>query len=157
MAKRKKTKIKSIKLEYQKECISCGELFVTTSVSIQNICKKCVSFQKRSELKKRAVSYKGGSCIRCGYNKCDSSICFHHWIGWTEGHFTEEEKFKYKKSFSISSYSGNDWDKIKKELDKCIALCQNCHAELHAKMWFLKKEDLGLEKIDSAKKVVDKI
>jgi len=75
--------------------------------------------KRRQTLKKLAIDYKGGSCQRCGYNKCDGALEFHH-LDPT------------KKDFSISS-SGNTraWEVIKKELDKCIMVCANCHREIH--------------------------
>jgi predicted transcriptional regulator len=74
---------------------------------------------RRKKIKKLAIDYKGGSCQRCGYNKCDGALEFHH-LDPT------------KKDFSISS-SGNTraWEVIKKELDKCIMVCANCHREIH--------------------------
>lgn len=71
----------------------------------------------RRNLKLRAVSYLGGACIDCGYNKCVTALCFHH---------VEPNR----KHFSISS-DGNTapWADIQKELDKCVLLCLNCHAE----------------------------
>ena len=74
---------------------------------------------RRKKVKKLAIEYKGSFCERCGYNKCDGALEFHH--------LDPNEK-----DFSISS-SGNTraWELIKKELDKCIMVCANCHREIH--------------------------
>jgi endogenous inhibitor of DNA gyrase (YacG/DUF329 family) len=76
--------------------------------------------ERRRNLKLEAIQYKGGICIRCGYNKCPGALTFHH-INPNE------------KDFGIAS-NGNirSLEKLKPELDKCILLCHNCHAELHA-------------------------
>ena len=29
-------------------------------------------------LKLKAIEYKGGKCIKCGYDKCYSALAFHH-------------------------------------------------------------------------------
>ena len=71
----------------------------------------------RKKLKIKAVEYKGGKCKICGYNKCYSALSFHH---------IDSEL----KDFTISGTS-RCWEKIKKELDKCIVVCNNCHAEIH--------------------------
>lgn len=73
----------------------------------------------RNRLKERAVEYKGGKCVLCGYNRCIKSFDFHH--------LDPKEK-----DFTIGSNSSISWDKLKIELDKCVLLCANCHREVHA-------------------------
>lgn len=80
--------------------------------------EKVKSFRKK--LKKQAVDYKGGKCMICGYNKCIKALEFHH-IDPNE------------KDFSLSSVS-KCFETIKKELDKCILLCANCHREEHDRL-----------------------
>lgn len=73
----------------------------------------------RRELKQNAVDYKGGHCEVCGYNKCLSALTFHH-------------RNPNEKDFGISDLmSYVNWDRIKKELNKCHLLCLNCHCEVH--------------------------
>jgi len=76
----------------------------------------------RQKIKDRSVEYKGGKCVKCGYNKCVKALEFHH--------INPKEK-----DFTISSYSKLSWDKIKKELDKCILVCSNCHREIHHEIY----------------------
>lgn len=85
-------------------------------------CRKCIIDavnKRRRKLKQLAVEYCGGKCTICGYSKCIGALHFHHVNPTT-------------KNFSISS-DGNtrSWVEIKNELDKCILVCANCHAELH--------------------------
>ena len=86
-------------------------------------CKKCqveAVNKRRRKLKKESVKYKGGKCEKCGYNKSVMALEFHH--------VNPEEK-----SFGISATGiTRSWEKLKKELDKCILVCSNCHAEIHA-------------------------
>jgi hypothetical protein len=79
----------------------------------------------RQKIKIKAIKYKGGKCNRCGYDKCDWAFEFHH--------LDSDEK-----DFGISAYSTLSWDKIKKELDKCILVCANCHREIHYEMYMKK-------------------
>ncbi len=74
-----------------------------------------ISWRQRTKLK--AIEYKGGGCIKCDYNKCVYALQFHH--------FNPAEK-----DFSISGVT-KSWDIIKRELDKCVLLCSNCHFEQH--------------------------
>ena len=76
--------------------------------------------KRRREIKEKAVNYKGGKCCKCGYNKCIGALEFHH----TEpGH----------KDFGISrNGSTRSWKKVKKEIDKCILVCANCHREINS-------------------------
>lgn len=72
----------------------------------------------RQKVKEKAIFYKGGKCEKCDYDKCSWAFDFHHLD-------------KSKKDFTLSSCLTLSWDKIKKELDKCIMICANCHRELH--------------------------
>ena len=86
-------------------------------------CKKCRSEavqRKRLNLKKKAVQYKGGKCCKCGYDKCQDALDFHH-VNPNEKDFAISAK-GYLKS----------WEKIKTELDKCLLVCANCHREIHS-------------------------
>ena len=67
-------------------------------------------------VKKRLIEYKGGKCVRCGYDKdYTSTYDFHHVGG---------------KDFGIGS-SSCSFETGKKEADKCVLLCKTCHAEIH--------------------------
>lgn len=70
------------------------------------------------KLKLRAVEYKGGKCIDCGYNKLYVAMDFHH-------------RNPSEKEFTWHKLRKRAWDSIKNELDKCDLLCRNCHAERH--------------------------
>jgi len=75
--------------------------------------------KRRRKVKEMSIEYKGGCCERCGYNKCIGALEFHH--------INPEEK-----DFGIA-FKGytRSWEKVKKELDKCILVCSNCHSEIH--------------------------
>jgi len=57
-------------------------------------------------------------CLICGYNKCADALCFHH---------------NGNKEFCIRDAGRVSLERLKKEMEKCIVLCRNCHAELHEK------------------------
>ena len=101
---------------------SCGE---TDSKKFygkkKNICGKCQNkyvTEVGRKKKKQAVEYLGGKCKICGYNEHMCSLDFHHIDG-----STKDENFSSKRGWS--------WEKLKKELDKCILLCKNCHSAVH--------------------------
>jgi hypothetical protein len=71
----------------------------------------------RQKAKLKLIEYKGGKCINCNYNKCSDALEFHH--------LDPNEK-----DFNISSKSLS-FEKLKKEADKCILVCSNCHKEIH--------------------------
>lgn len=84
--------------------------------------RRCVNRDKvrrwRQRVKERAVAYKGGSCERCGYDRCVAALTFHHRDPTT-------------KSFGIAEKGvTRSWKRVKEELDKCDLLCANCHAEV---------------------------
>ena len=76
--------------------------------------------KRREKIKQELIQYKGGKCEICGYDKCSAALDFHH--------LEPSEK-----DFGISSSSVLSFDRLKKEVDKCILVCANCHRELHFK------------------------
>lgn len=76
------------------------------------------SVRYRNRQKQKAVTYLGGKCNRCGYNKSLAALDFHH-------------KDPNKKDWMPSRLMSYKWDIIKDELDKCELVCANCHRELH--------------------------
>ena len=66
-----------------------------------------------------AISYGGGKCVLCGYNKCIQALEFHH-IN------SKDKEF----GISAKGYT-RSWEKVKNELKKCILVCANCHREAH--------------------------
>ena len=83
--------------------------------------KKAVD-KRRKKIKVLAVQYKGGSCSLCGYKRYVGALEFHHLKNKT-------------KDFGLSlSGLTRSWAKTKKELNKCILVCANCHREIHGKL-----------------------
>ena len=116
MPKKEKSKDKVI----QRECKHHGVTEFGLEGRGYHRCRKC-RYEKtqrwyRSQ-KQKYLDYKGGKCERCGYNKCNAALEFHHLD-------------PSKKEFRLS-YSRKGFEKVKKELDKCILVCANCHREIH--------------------------
>ena len=85
-------------------------------------CKICTNeqtIQKQRETKIKMIDYKGGKCEKCGYNKSPAALDFHH-------------KNPLEKKFTIAHARHRSFNEnIKKELDKCMLVCSNCHREIH--------------------------
>jgi predicted nucleic-acid-binding Zn-ribbon protein len=71
-------------------------------------------------LKLDMIKYKGGCCQKCGYNRHYSALTFHHIDPSQKRYEWKQMKHMHRKL-------------IRKELDKCVLLCNNCHCEEHAK------------------------
>jgi hypothetical protein len=109
------------------------------------------SLDKRRNDKLIYLEYSGASCVKCGYNKCPSSLTFHHrdpkekdfWIGG----LSERINSIYELS-----------ERVKNELDKCDLLCANCHVIEHVDIEFYNKNiDLIINKSKSIKEIQSKI
>lgn len=121
----------SIKRPRRRTCLVCNKAILSVRKYCSEQCRAfhaslrpradfdstqaVVAWRQRAKL--RAVQYKGGRCQSCGYNKSVRALTFHH-IDPTQ------------KDFNVSS-STKAWSTIKSELDKCLLLCANCHAEVH--------------------------
>lgn len=94
-------------------CYDCSPIGMSAAQAIKN---------KKRALKHKLIEYKGGKCQKCGYNKCEGALQFHH-------------RNPEEKEFSLSQINLNDTEitlnKIIQEIDKCDLLCANCHAEEH--------------------------
>lgn len=65
------------------------------------------------------IQYKGGKCMQCGIQLNENNwiiFDFHH-VG--------------AKDFNMAPFTRNMVD-LKKEADKCILVCANCHRMIHA-------------------------
>lgn len=114
-----------------KICAICGKTFtIGANGHTRKYCYECSPTQAkdnnskvartktyRQSVKYALVAYKGGRCERCGYNKCMDALQFHHLD-------------PNKKDFALSK-STRSYEELKAEVDKCILLCANCHAEIH--------------------------
>ncbi len=79
---------------------------------------KKVSLRKRNKI--ASLIYLGNKCKICKYSKCEAALEFHHI------HMKD-------KSYNISSGFNRPWAELKRELDKCMIVCCNCHKEIHYK------------------------
>ena len=109
----------------QCECRVCGRVYVYDRAKGhgRTRCNSCCSGRatraQRTELKHRMVAYKGGRCSLCSYDVCIEAMCFHH---------VDPDS----KAFSIAGSHNRSWPRLREELDRCVLLCKNCHAQLHA-------------------------
>ena len=84
-------------------------------------CKSCANKYRTKQFvdtKLKLVEIKGGKCKCCGFDGHYSALEFHHLD-------------PSKKEFNLS-VTNNGWNKLLKEVDKCILLCSNCHRMVHA-------------------------
>lgn len=88
-------------------------------------CRKCYrddAATRQRAFKERCIQYKGGACLKCGYNRYSGAMDFHH-------------RDPTKKDFGLSRRRSCTWtEEIQRELDKCDLLCANCHRETHAEL-----------------------
>lgn len=104
------------------ECSVCGKQYAYSRKNRRGCtrtkCNSCAAARKRRSSKQDAVNYLGGKCSLCGYSKCLRGLVFHH-------------RDPKEKKFSIGGSQEITWNRLVKELDKCVLLCANCHAEVH--------------------------
>lgn len=126
-----KTKRSEKKVENgRKTCVVCKiekdvESFYNKHKSYQPYCKKCSNLYHQNrlrEVKLKMIEYKGGKCI-----KCDLKIEDSHYAVFDFHHVDPSEKDQ-----NFRSIKSQKWETIRKELDKCVLLCSNCHRIEHA-------------------------
>lgn len=117
----------------EKICEICGKKFFPLSVNAINrkycydcspeINEKCSKAERitvfRRAMKKEAVKRKGGKCEICGYSKNTHALQFHHLD-------PSIKEFGLAQNGNVKS-----WENYWQEVQKCILVCANCHAEIH--------------------------
>ena len=125
-----------------KKCATCGkELPITEfwfkdkkTQKLSSTCKKCHSqyvanqYAERKQLVEKIKSECG--CAKCG-DKRSYVLDFHH--------LDPKEK-----DYTIARITSNStkMDTIKKEIEKCVVLCANCHREFH---YLEEKQNITIE------------
>jgi hypothetical protein len=87
------------------------------------LCFKCKHKSKRLAYRISSANYKNNKCEMCGLERNTiedlEMFDFHH---------TDRSN----KSFELGDkIEDRKWEDIKKELDKCMMLCANCHRKQH--------------------------
>lgn len=118
-----------------KTCLDCGveltkenQFNRTDKSRVPNRCKKCENTKRvitQQKRKQEAIEYLGGKCSVCGYDNFYGALEFHH-----KNPSEKEADWSTMKKWSL--------EKIKKELDKCICVCANCHREIHNEIYLNK-------------------
>lgn len=109
-------------------CVECSKEYAPVG-SKQKACEPCwPTYRKRRHAeqarnrnrlrKQMAIEYKGGKCSSCNKIYPDAVFEFHH--------LDPREK-----DLNPCHAMQRSWKNLKKELDKCIMLCANCHRILH--------------------------
>lgn len=74
----------------------------------------------RRRLKRKAILAMGGKCQCCGYSRSDKALQFHHLDPSTKEFGMGQVRAAPRKI-----------EKVADELEKCVLVCSNCHAEIH--------------------------
>lgn len=118
---------KCLRTDTHKQCPKCKEIKEIKEFSIRpngniaSYCMECVNKNRYTLMrthKLEIIKELGSKCSICGYDKNTAALEFHHLD-------------KDKKDFHISNSKTTNINKIKKEIDKCILVCANCHREIH--------------------------
>ena len=116
---------KGISVSRKNTSYSCRECGISGKENFYNNARyNCKSCWNKRTIKSQQDNVKeikdayGGKCTICGYNKCYGALDFHHVDPQT-------------KDFTIAKHRGKSLSELKDELDKCILVCRNCHAEIH--------------------------
>lgn len=84
-------------------------------------CKNKQAVQRRRELMKyMAIQYKGNQCFDCKVSFKEYTIYEFHHLDPKEKDF----------GFGAKGHT-RSWESNKREIDKCVMLCANCHRKRH--------------------------
>ena len=100
-------------------CPTHGEAMFVRERSGTYRCKACRQervIRRRRAIKVRLIQDAGGSCCICGYDRHPAALEFHHLDPSQKNH----------------AFGGvvRSLEALRREADKCVLLCSNCHAEV---------------------------
>ena len=81
--------------------------------------------KRRHKARKRILASFGHKCGICAYNKCSRALSLHHID-------PESKSEELKKGKTRAVYVRFGWEKVVRELKKCVLVCANCHMEIEA-------------------------
>lgn len=84
-------------------------------------CKRCRSeavARRRRKVKENLVEEAGGRCVICGFDRSVCALQFHH-------------RDPSQKTFGLAHRGiTRSIAEVRREAEKCVLLCSNCHAEV---------------------------
>ena len=83
-------------------------------------CRSARVAKRRRKVKRILVEEAGGRCVLCGYDRCVQALHFHHVDPGAKGF-----------SLSFGGYT-HGIDRLRREAEKCVLVCSNCHAEVES-------------------------
>lgn len=98
-------------------------------------CMKCSAEATKKVVdakRERVYNELGRKCTVCGYDRCIEALEWHHVDSST-------------KEITPSKVFSRSYERIIKELSKCVLLCANCHREEHVRL-----KDIGNKKSDKS-------
>ena len=111
-------KLHDAKSDLNRVCRICYKEYLGGHRQYKDVCPSCRVSESRRNKKIELINYKGGKCQICNYDRCKRVLQFHH---------IDPEL----KEFELSNSGTMNIEILKKEADKCILVCANCHGEIH--------------------------
>lgn len=97
-------------------CQNCGK-----DIKIRRVCNACRVKESRERRWKKILDIRSYFCVKCGYGGLK-------YVEVLEMHHVDPSK----KLFNVNQDGMRSaWEKVKKELLKCIPMCPRCHREYH--------------------------
>lgn len=113
-------KDKTKKTGYQSHCKICARAYHKSAYTEKYSDRIAVRNKTRADIAKQMLNdYKSNHpCIMCG-ESCLSCLDFHH-------------KDPLLKDFTVSQRQNGSLLLLMEEVQKCVVVCRNCHAKIHA-------------------------
>ena len=117
-----------------RKCPICQNDYNVPVKSTRKFCYECSPYYEHSSgraltitairkaVKRNLVKHKGGKCQLCKYDRCIEALQFHH-INPDEKDFQISDLTKYTPEAIQECFD---------EIEKCVLVCSNCHAEIHS-------------------------